>query len=72
MLALSVVMGRPILGSMAFLCAIIALATGGVGEIQSHGWYLDGRGRLPARLGMAFGALALLLSMGRDVQKLIE
>lgn len=72
MLSFSAALGRPILGGMAMLCGILALAAGGVGEIQSHGWYLDGRGQIPARLGMAFGALAFLLSMGRDVQKLIE
>ena len=33
------------LGVVGFMCALF-------GEIRSHGWYLDGKGQYPARIGM--------------------
>jgi hypothetical protein len=57
---------------MAVLCGGLAVATGGVGELQSHGWYLDGKGQIPARIGIVAGALALLIAIGGDLLKLLE
>lgn len=72
MLAIGVLAGWSAAAGMTVLLGGLAVATGGVGELQSHGWYLDGKGQIPARIGMVAGAIALLLTLGRDVSKILE
>ena len=51
------------LGILALLCA-------GYGEISSHGWYLDGKGQIPARIGLALGAIPVIVSLFRGFKLL--
>lgn len=48
------------LGSIGFLCALF-------GEIRSHGWYLDGKGQIPARIAMALSGILVLVFFYKNV-----
>jgi DNA-binding helix-hairpin-helix protein with protein kinase domain len=58
---------RPIAFSFSFLTGIIALVTGAHGEIQSHGWYLNGKGQIPARIAIASGAIPVTIHLVRNL-----
>lgn len=61
----------PMASGLAALCAFLGLASGVMGEVQSHGWYLDGKGRIPARLGMVLSVLVMVFFLGRDIKHLL-
>jgi DNA-binding helix-hairpin-helix protein with protein kinase domain len=42
-----------------FLCSMLGLIMGIWGEAQSHGWYLDGRGQVQARIGIVLNLLTV-------------
>jgi hypothetical protein len=51
-----------------YVFGILAVMCGGYAEIASYGWYLDGKGKIPARIAMALGVVLILyLSRGADV-----
>jgi DNA-binding helix-hairpin-helix protein with protein kinase domain len=55
---------------LSFPLGILALACSGYGEISSHGWYLDGKGQIPARIGLALGAIPLAIIFFRNLKLL--
>ena len=55
---------------LSFPLGILALACSGYGEISSHGWYLDGKGQIPARIGLALGAIPLAVVFFKNLKLL--
>lgn len=57
---------------LPYFIGILAIMCGGYGEYASHGWYLDGKGRIPARVALALGGLTVLFHSVRMLDFLVK
>jgi DNA-binding helix-hairpin-helix protein with protein kinase domain len=54
----------------AFPFGVLAMMCSGAGEVNSHGWYLDGKGQIPARIGFALGAIPVAVYFFKNLKLL--
>jgi DNA-binding helix-hairpin-helix protein with protein kinase domain len=58
------------LPGLPYFLGVLAIMCSGYGEIVSHGWYLDGKGAIPARIGMALGGIPVLIHFVKMIYEL--
>jgi hypothetical protein len=58
------------LPGLPYFLGVLAIMCSGYGEIVSHGWYLDGKGAIPARIGLVLGGIPVLIHFVKMIYEL--